>query len=308
MQLSRRSLITSQPQTPAAAAAYAAQAMAPHSKTRLIFDMHSHIEAAPPRRPDGSYDIAMDVAIRDAYLDRLGFTATVLMTRQLGDRPNGAADTRKQNDFVAWYRDNHRRRYPVALGNIDPLNGVAAGMAELRRMHEKLKLDGVIFHNVFQSTYLDDPRMIALCQEMGRRGMVCIVHLNGEGMLESSTRLGALAMAAPRTTFVGIGALGTMDNIHGMHLVGKVCPNVMFDTTACWQKGRWLTRFVKDFGSRRIVFGTDMNALPNVVYHFPQGLLDILELPELTEADRQNILWDNAQRLFPQLKALRGAL
>jgi predicted TIM-barrel fold metal-dependent hydrolase len=213
MQRSRRSLITGQPQTPAAAAAYAAQAMAPHPKTRLIFDMHSHIEMAPPRRPDGSYDIAVDVAIRDAYLDRLGFTATVLMTRQFSDRPNGAADTSKQNDFVAWYRDNNRRRYPAGLGNIDPVNGVAAGMAELRRMHEELKLDGVIFHNGPQTTYMDD--------------------------------------------------------IHGMHLVGKLCPNVMFDTTACWQKGRWFTRFVKDFGSRRIVFGTDMNALPNVVYHFP---------------------------------------
>jgi predicted TIM-barrel fold metal-dependent hydrolase len=112
----------------------------------------------------------VDIAVRDAYLERLGFTATVLMTRQLGDRPNGAADTRKENDFVAWYRDNHRRRYPVGLGNIDPLNGLAAGMAELRRMHEELKLDGVIFHNVFQATYMDDARMIALCQEWAAGG------------------------------------------------------------------------------------------------------------------------------------------
>ena len=194
--------------TPAAAAAYAAQAMAPHPKTRLIFDMHSHIEMAPPRRPDGSYDIAEDVAIRDAYMDRLGYTAGVLMTRQGGDRANGAADTRKQNDFVTWYRDNNRKRYPVGLGNIDPINGVEAGMAELHRMKTELKLDGVIFHNGPQTTYLDDPRMIVLAREMGRLGMPCFVHLNGEGMLEASSFLGVLALAAPGTTFIAIGALG----------------------------------------------------------------------------------------------------
>lgn len=302
----RGTLITAAPDSPMAMAA--AAGMAPHPKTRLIFDMHSHIEAAPPRKPDGSYDITEDIAIRNAYLDRLGYTCSILMTRQGGERAAGAADTRAQNDFVAWYRTQNPTRYPVAAGNIDPINGVAAGVAELHRMRHELRLDAVIFHHGPQTTYMDDPRMIVLAQEMGRLGMPCMVHLNGEGLLESANHLGWLALAAPKTTFIGIGAMGMQDAIHSMRLVGHLCPNVIFETTAMWQKGNPLGRFVKEFGSRRIVFGTDMNALPHVVYHFPQGLLDIEERPELTETDRRNIFWDNAERMFPQLRALRGGL
>ena len=305
MEVDRRSLMAGRP--PSTAASHAL-AIAPRAKDRLIFDMHSHVETPPARTPDGGYDIADDLAFRNAILDRLGFTASVLMARQNYDRPNGVADTRKQNDFVAWYRDTNRIRYPVGLGNIEPSQGAAACIAEVRRMKDQLKLDGVIFHNSPQGRYMDDPAMIAAAREMGRHGMPCFVHLNIDNLLESPFYLEALATACPDTTFIGIGAFSRIGAIQGMRLVGKLCRNVMFETTGYWQKGRALSQFVKMFGSERIVFGTDMNALPSVVYHWPQGLLDILELPDLTERDRRNILWDNAQRLFPALKSLRGGL
>jgi predicted TIM-barrel fold metal-dependent hydrolase len=60
---------------------------------------------------------------------------------------------------------------------------------------------------------------------------------------------------------------------------------------------RYIEDFVRRHGSERLIFGTDLYVSPPT-YHYPHVLHEILEAPTLSHADKQNILCDNAERLF----------
>jgi predicted TIM-barrel fold metal-dependent hydrolase len=55
-----------------------------------------------------------------------------------------------------------------------------------------------------------------------------------------------------------------------------------------------------------VIFGTDMHFIPRHMYNYPIGLLDILVTDRLTDSDRENILWNNAVRIYPRLARLGG--
>jgi predicted TIM-barrel fold metal-dependent hydrolase len=283
------------------------QSPLPVPTTFRIFDGHAHLLAAPPRRADGSYEVADDLAFRLALMDKCGIAATAVMASNVYERPRGAADTRAQNDFVAWYRDNHGERFPIALGTVEPNQGLDEGLAEIRRMKEVLRLDGVVWHNHFSGAYMDDARMVAFAQELAKLDMPACVHLNIEGLHESASFLGSLALKAPDTTIVALGAFSGHRNLHDMHDVANRCPYVLFDTSLLWPIGQTHIEFAERYGADRVIFGTDMHFIPKHMYHYPAGLLDILLTDRLTDEDRENILWNNARRVYPRLAKLGGA-
>jgi predicted TIM-barrel fold metal-dependent hydrolase len=272
----------------------------------LIFDMHHHVESAPQPRPDGSYDTSGDLPVRKKNMARWGIRASILMARQNYERHSGIEDTRRQNDYVAWYCRTHRELFPVGAGSVEPSYAIEQGVAEVRRLKEVLGLDAVVFHNYFQARLIDDPAMIALVREMALLRMPAFIHMNVEGLLESAPYLETLATRVPEATIIAIGAFQRIENIYAMESIGRNCPNVLLDTSLYWQKGRAIERYVEMFGSERIVFGTDANANDSIMYNYPSGLIDILDAPKLSDEDRRNILWGNAERLFPALKSIRS--
>jgi predicted TIM-barrel fold metal-dependent hydrolase len=269
-----------------------------------IFDMHHHVESAPEPRADGSYDTSQDLPVRKRNMARWGIGASILMARQNYRRTNGIADTRRQNDYVGWYCRNHSELFPVGAGSVEPTYGLDHGIAEIRRMKHDLGLDAVVFHTYFQGRMIDDPTMVGLVRELASLKMPAMVHMNVEGLLESEPYLESLASQVPEATIVAIGAFQRLENIHALRSVGRNCPNVLFDTSLYWQKGRALESYVEEFGADRVVFGTDANANDSIMYNYPSGLIDILEAPRLSEEDRRKILWGNAARLFPVLQTI----
>lgn len=271
-----------------------------------IFDGHAHLLPAQRMASGNSYDVAEDLAFRLALMEKCGITATVAMAANSYERPHGAADTRSQNDFAAWYRDAHPDRFPVALGTVEPNQGLDEGLAELHRIKHELKLDGVVWHNHFSGAYMDDARMVAFAQELAKLDLPACVHLNIEGLHESATFLGSLALKSPDTTIVALGAFSGHRNLHDMHDVAVRCPNVLFDTSLLWPIGQTHLEFAETYGSERVIFGTDMHFIPRHMYNYPVGLLDILVTDRLTDSDRENILWNNAVRIYPRLARLGG--
>lgn len=272
-------------------------------EVRTIFDCHTHV--GPAGSPtEGRYDVVADRAFRTALMDRSGIRASVLMASHNYERPKGAADTQRQNDFVAWYRNEHRERFPVALGTVEPLHGEAAGVAELHRMKEELALDGVVWHNYFSGATIDDPRMVSFARTAAGLGLPVFVHLNVEGPLESAIELEVLAQKVPEASFVALAAFSTRANVHELRIVGEHCPNVSFETSLAYPMGQPILHYAERFGSERVLFGTDLTVNPQRVWSHPIGLADILESDRLSEADRANILWRNAERLFPALAAI----
>ena len=268
-----------------------------------IFDTHQHLG---PIRDGHGPDREVDFTYRMGVQQTFGVRAAAIMGASIYERANGQADTRRMNDKVAAYRDAYRDRYPVALGLIEPDHGVEAGIAEIHRLHDELHLDGVVWHHYFHGTSIDEPRMVAFVQELGRLKMPAYIHLIAHmTSLVTAARLENLALKCPDTTIVALAPFSHLTQMPEVRHLGDACPNVLFDTSLVWPINHWTIQFAEWFGSERIIFGSDLIYHPEgPPYYVLPALTDILQTTRLSEADKQNILWNNAERLFPALASL----
>jgi len=277
----------------------------PPAAERPIFDAHGHLQPAAEYRSGDTYDVEADVAFRRELMDRIGIRGAVVMASHVYDRPNGVEDTRRQNDLVGWYRDQHPDRFPVAIGTVEPRHGLDAGLEEIHRMRDELDLDGVVWHPIFNGAFISDAPMVEFARELGRVDLPAFVHMNVNGILESPTHLEALAHEAPETTFVAVGAFSSHRNMRDFRGIGDRCPNVLFETSLAWPMGQPILEFAERFGAERLLFGTDMHHIPDHIYNYPTGLLDVLLTDRLSDEAKHQVLWGTAERLFPQLRDLR---
>lgn len=265
-----------------------------------VFDIHSHIGALDiggGEGEGGAWNIEEDYAQRVQAMDRFGIRAAAVMPSSQYLRPNGIADTRAVNDLMAEYRNRYRQRFPVALGTVEPLHGEKAGVEEIRRIAEKLKLDGIVWHHRFQGAFISDRRMHPFLRTVAEYRLPAFVHVFAESTMEAPWGLEALAEQHPDVTFVAIDAFSGATQSRYMMGIAKRCPNVLLETAAAFPLGRIIEEFVASLGSERLLFGTDLYLNPPM-YHYPHVLYEILQAPTLTDEDKQNIFWNNAQRLF----------
>lgn len=68
--------------------------------------------------------------------------------------------------------------------------------------------------------------------------------------------------------------------------------------------GRVVESFVTAFGADRIIYGSDLVPYASAIYRVPPAIFDIVESDRLSDADKQQILWGTAERLFPALKSV----
>jgi len=264
-----------------------------------IFDVHQHLPEHIPNIQTEQALIQRDLDYRLRVMDKHRIQAGAIMASLLYDRPNGVADTRRMNDYVAWYRDRHRDRFPVGIGTVEPIHGLEQGLLEINRIATELKLDGLVWHNHFAGMALDHYRMVAFVNALGDLGLPAFVHVREPYEHETPTRLENLAQRAPATAIVAMGVMTGAQRLGELHGVGERCPNVVFETSLVWPLNNWIDRFVEFFGSQRVIFGTDLHYHEAPSYRHPPGLADVLESDKLTDDDRENILWANAARLFP---------
>lgn len=265
-----------------------------------IFDIHHHVGALDTggkSKDSRVWKSEEDYAQRLQIMDKFGVWAAAVMPSSQYLRPNGIPDTCALNDLVADYRDRYHDRFPVALGTVEPLCGEEAGVKEIRRIVEKLHLNGVVWHHRFQGTFINDKRMHPFLLTLAEYQIPAFIHLFAESTMEAPWGLEALAEQYPQITFVALDAFSSSTQSKIMMGIAKRCPNILLETGAVFPLGRIIEEAVARFGSERVLFGTDLYLDP-VMYHYPHVLYEILEAPTLTEQDKQNIFWNNAQRLF----------
>ena len=267
-----------------------------------VFDVHQHLPEHIPNTERELGLVQRDVDYRLRVMDKHGIEAAAIMASLLYDRPNGVADTRRMNDYVAWYRDRHPDRFPVAIGTVDPMQGLEAGLVEISRATSELKLDGLVWHNHFAGTSLDNYKMVAFVNALADAGLPAFVHVREPYEHETPTRLENLAKRCPTATIIAMGVMTGAQRLGELRAIGERNPNVVFETSLVWPLNNWIDRFVEFFGSERVIFGTDLHFHETASYRHPPGLADILESDKLTEEDRHNILWGNAARLLPSLQ------
>ena len=260
-----------------------------------IFDIHHHLGSLTGgslQEGDGWQE--RDYHNRVRIMQANGVTMSAILAATGYIQADGIKDTMRCNDTVAAYRKRDPKRFPVACGTVEPLHG-ARSLDELERMKHDLHLEGVVWHNRFQGVAVDHLLMRPLLKKVSELGLVPIVHTNAESNLEAVWRLERLALEFPELTFVAMDALTTNVNSQVVLDIAKRTPNILFDT-AHVRSSSYVRQFVETVGSHRMVFGS-------LFYSYPASyercaVLEEVKEAKISEADRANILWLNAKRLF----------
>jgi predicted TIM-barrel fold metal-dependent hydrolase len=267
----------------------------------LVLDVHQHVGALDAGGGTvATASLSDEQKGRIELLDSLGFTAAAVMPSLQYMRPEGIADTRRVNNEIARYRDQEIERFPLAFGTSEPLHGERLAREEIVRLSEELQLDGVVWHHRFQGVFADDSRMHALLDECAARGLPALIHLFAESDMESPHALEAIAAAHGDVTFIALDAFTGYEQTAALVQVAKRCPNLYLETAGCVPLTRVLGRVMGEIGSERLIFGTDCYLEPRM-WNEPNGLRELQLDPRITDSDRENILWNNALRIFPQL-------
>jgi predicted TIM-barrel fold metal-dependent hydrolase len=266
-----------------------------------IFDMHQHVGKLDTGGDEAQTDSSGDDRTqRAALLDQFGLSAAGVMPSLQYERPRGLLDTQAVNEAIAAYRDAAPQRFPLAFGTAEPLHGIKLAREEVSRLATELKLDGVVWHHRFQGAFVDDRRMHALLDECEAQGLPALVHMFAESDMQSPHALETLAREHPGVSFVALDALSGYEQGNALLYAATRCPNLYLETAGCVPLSRALGRIVTELGSERVLFGTDCYLEPRM-WNEPIALRELTLDPRITDADRENIFWHNAVRLFPQL-------
>jgi predicted TIM-barrel fold metal-dependent hydrolase len=224
---------------------------------------------------------------------RYGVDQAVLIPGHGYLRPDGVADTRRINDGVAAYRDRLPDRFPAALGVAEPLHG-AAGIAELRRMRDELRLVGLSVHTRFQGVQTDSPLTMALVRAAAELGLVPFIHAVEGVPDEAIWRVRQVALAIPDTTIVVLDAFSGAEHARQAVPIAQETPNLVFDTSLAHHY-LFVEAMNQAVGHERLVFGTDYYSMMSSQHSV---VLEELVSGPLPAEQKSAILAGNLRRIL----------
>jgi len=180
----------------------------------------------------------------------------------------------------------------AAMHPADPLS------SEQMKMLKREGFRGFKLHPDYQDFFVDDPRVYPLYERVAAEGMFLLFHAGlDRGLLHpvhaTPKRLAAVHTAVPELCMV-VAHLGGEEAQEetAAHLLGR---NIYMDTSFVLRKipGTFLERFLKEHPAERLIFASDSP-------YTDQGeeLQFLLQLPFLTERDKEKICFSNAARLL----------
>src|SRR5918992_5456259 len=192
-----------------------------------IFDVHHHLGSlSGGSLQEGAGWEERDYANRTRIMEANGVAQAAILAATGYLQADGIKDTMRCNDTVAAYRKRDPKRFPVACGIVEPLHG-SRSLAELERIKNELRLDGVVWHHRFQGLAIDNQLMRPLLKKVSELGLVPVIHSNAESNLEAVWRLERLAVEFPNLTFLSLDALTTNANSQLVLDIAKRTPNIL---------------------------------------------------------------------------------
>jgi uncharacterized protein len=180
----------------------------------------------------------------------------------------------------------------AAMHPADPLN------AEQMRMLKQEGFRGFKFHPDYQDFFVDDIRMYPLYEAVAAEGMFILFHAGMDRGLPDPVhgtpkRLSAVNKDIPELCMI-VAHLGGEEAYEetAVHLLGR---NLYLDTSFVLRKmpGTFRERFLKEHPAERLVFASDSPWTDQ-----GEELQFLLQLPYLTESDKEKICFSNAARLL----------
>lgn len=180
----------------------------------------------------------------------------------------------------------------AAMHPADPLN------SEQIKMLKAEGFRGFKFHPDYQDFFVDDPRMYPLYEAVAAEGMFILFHAGMDRGLPhpvhgTPERLSAVNKAVPELCMI-VAHLGGEEAYEetAVHLLGR---DLYLDTSFVLRKmpGAFRERFLKEHPAERLVFASDSPWTDQ-----GEELQFLLQLPFLTESDKEKICFSNAARLL----------
>lgn len=267
-----------------------------------VIDVHHHVGDASAvmgsmpfgDRPWPTVSESEEFARRLEIMETGGADQAVVIPGHGYLRPHGIRDTRDVNDAIAAYRDRDPAHFPVAVGVVEPTHGDLS-FDEIDRAADELGLAGISFHVRFQGVSLDNRWVRLYVERIVEKGMTPVIHAVAETSENPMWKVAALGWAFPDAEMLVLDAFGTHERTKECFFTAEVAPNLVFDTSLTHGWG-FIEQFVREFGPRRVAFGTDLYSWPlgrrlsPIAAEVAQSALD---------ADAKAlILSGNARRLF----------
>ncbi len=194
------------------------------------------------------------------------------------------------NSFAIEINDNPRI---VAFGSVHP--DAPDALEELERIAAS-GLKGVKFHPEYQQFYADEPRMKPIYRKISELGLITLYHAGQDigfappyhglpdQLLRALKWLDTPVVAAHWGGYCS--SLDVMDKLCGEHLY--------FDLSLGYGViPKPLAQAIVDkHGPEKLLFGSDMP------WHRPEWELRLLNSLDLSDCDKENILFRNAQKLL----------
>jgi uncharacterized protein len=180
----------------------------------------------------------------------------------------------------------------AAMHPADPLN------SEQMKMLRREGFRGFKFHPDYQDFFVDDPRMYPLYEAVAAEGMFILFHAGMDRGLPhpvhgTPKRLAAVHKAVPELCMI-VAHLGGEEAYEetAVHLLGQ---NIYLDTSFVLRRmpGTFRERFLREHPAERLLFASDSPWTDQ-----GEELRFLMQLPFLTESDKEKICFFNAARLL----------
>jgi uncharacterized protein len=224
-------------------------------------------------------------------LDSLGISWSVAQPYHGYLNAEGVKDTMRVNDRMSMYTRTAPDRFRLVAGVVEPLAGPAA-LTEIDRCAAELGLGAISFHHRFQGCYIDSSLMWPVVERITTNGLVPIIHVNPDSLLESAWRLERLARDFPDTTFLALDALWGFERaFHALDIAARM-PNIVWDCGG-FNSFMPVAQWVNSAGARTLCF-----AAPYATVRSVQETALFMEIDALPQEDAALILERNLARLI----------
>ena len=268
----------------------------------MVIDFHTHIfpdalagrAVASLASASGLVPVcAADKASETAYLKANGVDRMVCQNIAVSPRT-----MRSVNDFAISSADD----FVLSFGSVHPDGD---WRAELNRL-AAAGIRGIKFHPEYQNFFIDEARMFPIYEACFSLGFVVLFHCGldlayAPPLKAPPARTARVAKAFPGAKIVAAHLGGFAEPEEVVRQLGGL--GIYADLAACGlglESGAApegiakdsLNEMVRAFGTDRVLFGTDCP------WQSPKSGFEVMELLDLTEAEREGILHKNAETLL----------
>ncbi len=255
------------------------------SRSCPVVDMHGHYGAF-----HGIYFPSPYAAGMLETMDRCGVSCIVCSSHSsLNDMERG---NREMAEVV---RQHPGRFYAYRTINPNYPDRVAK---EIARFGEDPGFVGFKFHPSGHSYPVTGPNYVPALEYANEHRLLVLSHCWGDSDHDSPKLFSDIVGKYPGATFLlGHSGYGAWDDSLA---VAREFPNTYLELTAASRVGGIIGRMVREVGSEKVVFGTDM---PWFDPHYGIGAVCF---SHISDEDRRNILHRNADRLLAPFRDARG--